>query len=190
MDTPEVVDNPAEVQHTTSVVDLNVLYKKWHRAGFISVGYWPHADRFFIEIGSLDRSTGKLNSATKCFVPVTQFLAYLHAEVHGTMPIIFPDSFYGGSTVDGRSVSRVFKLAYWTSQGQPDSTARAFKCGHFEGIRTDSGAIKPDLKKMISMDLIKMTLAEIADLYQTLTLAVVAQRTVQMLSLQNDKPSG
>jgi hypothetical protein len=159
------------------------IYKKWHKTGFISVGYWAKASKFTIEIGSLGQD-GSLKSPTKCFVPVYQMLAYLHAEVNSQVVNVYPKfdlegySFYGGGkSPTGGVVSRVFKITNWKDKvGNVDKSGRAFKCGHFAGQTTTSGAITPILSEMISSDVIKMTVSDLAEIYQICSLAVIHER--------------
>jgi hypothetical protein len=71
-------------------------------------------------------------------------------------------------------VSRVFKITHWKNKtGQMDTGARAFKCGHFAGQVTSSGAITPILSEMITSDVIKMTVADLAEIYEICALAVI-----------------
>jgi hypothetical protein len=170
---------------TTTQNEIETIYKKWHRTGFIAVGYWPSADKLTIEIGSLDTNQS-LKSATKCFIPVSQFVAYLRAEISGNLANIYPKyaesglAFYGGGKTDKGVVSRVFKSTVWTSGGNTDPAGRAFKCGHFVGTRTEQGAVQPDYKQPLSADTIKMTLADLAEIFETIQLKVIAERVVAL----------
>lgn len=166
---------PTDNQSSNQLTEVETLYKKWHKTGFISVAYWSKADRVIIEIGSLE-SDGSLKSATKCFIPAAQFLAYLRSEINDTLDLIYPNfdsnghAFYGGGDTPSGVVARVFKIAYWTSKNSnsPDKASRAFKCGHFKGKKTDQGAVTPDYSQVISANSIKMTLADIAEIFEIL----------------------
>jgi hypothetical protein len=140
---------------TTTQNEIETIYKKWHRTGFIAVGYWPSADKLTIEIGSLDTNQS-LKSAESGL------------------------AFYGGGKTDKGVVSRVFKSTVWTSGGNTDPAGRAFKCGHFVGTRTEQGAVQPDYKQPLSADTIKMTLADLAEIFETIQLKVIAERVVAL----------
>jgi hypothetical protein len=177
----------ADNTNTSQSTEVETLYKKWHKTGFISISYWSKADRIVIEIGSLE-SSGSLKSATKCFVPAPQFLAYLRSEINDTLDVIYPGfnanghSFYGGGDTPTGVVARVFKITHWMGKNQAvDTTSRAFKCGHFKGKRTDQGAVTPDYSQVISANSIKMTLADIAEIFEILYKQILVAALVPVI---------
>ena len=163
------------------------LYKKWFRSktqsGFVSVRPWFDALKIKIDIGKTS-ADGKLLSSTNLFVDACDFAAYLSSIVNGTAHVNFPanqrmgaptdESFvsYGGGMVDGKPVSRIFKSHYWQNGETYDQSSFAWKCGHFAARKSDSGAFIPDMAKTLSVDMIKITRAEIATISYKLNLAL------------------
>lgn len=149
------------------------VFKKWHRTGFISVGYWAKADKVIIELGSMEEG-GTLKSATKCFIEAPRFLSYLRAEVNGTLSHLYPDyetkgfEVFGGTTNKDGVISRVFKSTYWTKGDKPDLTGRAFKCGQFKGTKSAQGAIMPIYKEKLSLDSMRISVEMLAEMYEIL----------------------
>lgn len=155
------------------------IYKKWFKTssfgGFLSISPWLDGGKWTIDIGAVD-SSSKPTSNTKCFVDAVAFNTYLTEVVagrgYGVYPkragLASPESFisYGGSEVKGRLISRVFKAHWWgaSADNEGDQSAFVFKCGHFEGKRTDSGAITPDLSSALSTDMIKVTRVEFTEI--------------------------
>lgn len=180
--------------------DYVPIFKKWHKTGFISVSYWPEAQKAVVDIGKIDPADDNaLRSSTKCFLPAVKFLAYLRAENQGTLFQLFPkyaeegwSEFSGSETqrvVDGTSqvltIARVFKSTYWTvpSTKQADTTARAFKCGHFHGTKTSQGAFTPQYDKPpISVDLVKLTMLDLSLIFEQLQLAMNAEAVAQLIA--------
>lgn len=167
------------------------LIKKWHRSGFISVSYWAHAGKVIIEIGSTDpNKNNALVSASKCYLPVNQFLAYLRAEVHGQTARLFAQfeekgvSFFGGSP-KLPVVSRIFNSKIYVKDGNPDGRARTFTCAHYEGRVQDKGVVIPDFKKQISYNTMKITLTDIAEIFETLSNQVIAEKIVKLYDERN-----
>ncbi len=159
---------------TNNAKNDNSVYKKWHKTGLINIGYWPDADKVTVEVGSLDDG-GRLKSATKCYLPLFKFLAYLRAEISRNVSHIYPsygdkgEQFFGGGKgKDGALVSRVFTTEFWT-KGDPAS-GRRFKCGEYAGKSTDQGAILPDYKTIHSENQIKMTASDLAEVYEILSI--------------------
>lgn len=159
------------------------VHKKWMqttgKGGFVNVEYWPRTNRVVIDIGTTQDN--KLISSAKCYVKAYQFLAYLEAEVNDTVDHLYPDFFsedpkkvgvvwYGG-TGGANPVARVFKSQPWYN----DQTGRAFKCGWFEGEPKAKGAISPIYSKELRKEQIKMTMVEIAELYQALKMTMLVQ---------------
>lgn len=183
------IDIP-QVQHNNT---SDSIYKRWHRSGFINIGFFAKAEKVTIEIGSTDGDKG-LKSATKCFVPAAQFIAYLYAEINGNLLELHPQFadkgityFGGGQTPDKGVISRVFKTSYWGAKTGTtgDVSSRAFKCGHFEGNRTSTDAITPDYSKPLSQDMIKIGLAEIAEIYQIVHMTVLAHKVAGVMKDAN-----
>lgn len=159
------------------------VYKKWMqtttKGGLVNVEYWPRTNRVVIDIGQIQDN--KLVSSAKCYVKAYQFLAYLEAEVNGLITHLYPDfassdpkqagvTWYGGSG-GSQPVARVFKVVPWYN----DEKARAFKCGWFEGRIQAKGAISPDYSKQLRNEQIKMTMVELAELYQALKMTILVQ---------------
>lgn len=165
------------------------LYKKWFRSktqnGFVSIKPWMEAFKLKIDIGKTSPD-GKLLSSTNVFVDAVDFGAYLRAITLGTADTLFPQNdrmgvptaegfvSYGGATIEGKPVSRIFKAHYWQSGDSVDSTAFAWKCGHFAARKSDSGAFIPDMKSPISVDLIKVTRQDIASISYLVDLAMIS----------------
>jgi hypothetical protein len=155
------------------------LYKKWFRSktqsGFLAIKPWNQALKMKIDIGKTS-SEGKLLSSTPIFVDSIDFGAYLKSIANGTSLINFPqnekngsptpESFvsYGGSVIEGKPISRIFKAHYWQSGEDYDSTSFVWKCGHFAARKSDSGAFIPDMKSPLSVDQIKVTRQEITSI--------------------------
>lgn len=165
------------------------LYKKWFRSktqsGFVSVRPWFDALKLKVDIGKTS-ADGKLLSSTNVFVDACDFAAYLNSIVNGTAHVNFPanqrmgaptdESFvsYGGGMIEGKPVSRIFKSHYWQTGESYDQSSFAWKCGHFAAKKSDSGAFIPDMSKSLSVDMIKMTRAEIATISYKLNLALTS----------------
>lgn len=182
--------------HDEHVVDpnkpatyTNDLYKKWFRSktqnGFVSIKPWFEALKLKIDIGKTSPD-GKLLSSTNVFVDAVDFGAYLRAITLGTADTLFPQNdrmgvptpegfvSYGGSTIEGKPVSRIFKAHYWQSGENVDPSAFAWKCGHFAARKSDTGAFIPDMKSPISVDLIKVTRQDIASISYLVDMAVIS----------------
>ena len=159
------------------------VYKKWFRTkdkqGFCSITAWFDAVKVVIDVGEV---VGEVN-ATKCFVDAYEFLTWAKAVRDGRAEVLYPErdqcptpeSFvsFGGSG----EVARVFK-AHWWNQGSnngPKDASRgfAFKCGHFKGRTTGQGAIIPDFQSPVSVNMIKMTHVEIAEIANRLEHALL-----------------
>lgn len=165
------------------------LYKKWFRSktqsGFLAIKPWFKALKMKVDIGKTS-AEGKLISSTNVFVDAVDFGAYLRAINNGTAANIYPandrlgiptaEGFasYGGATIDGKPVSRIFKAHYWMQGETVDPTAFVFKCGHFAARKSDSGAFIPDMKQLISVDSIKVTRQDIASISYLIDLSMVS----------------
>jgi hypothetical protein len=165
------------------------LYKKWFRSktqsGFLSIRPWFDALKLKIDIGKTS-ADGKLISSTNVFVDACDFAAYLKSLTLGTGPINYPSNermgvptdegfvSYGGSLIDGKPISRIFKSHHWQNNDNYDTSAFAWKCGHFQARKSDSGAFIPDMSKSISVDMIKVTRSELATISYKVDLALTA----------------
>lgn len=168
------------------------IFKRWHRTGFISIGYWAKANRITVEIGAMD-DNGDLKNATKCFLDAFKFLAYLRAETSNNLLHVYPKyeesgpkggfiSFGGGNTRDHGLVSRVFKVTYWQNGQEIDKSARAFKCGHFKGLPSSQGAVNPDYKSPISQNSMKISMEMIAEMYEAVSSACLVGSVIYQLN--------
>lgn len=167
----------------------NDLYKKWFRSksqsGFLAIRPWFDALKFKIDIGKTSPD-GKLLSSTNVFVDAIDFGAYLKSIANATAVVNFPPNertniptaegfvSYGGATLDGKPVSRIFKAHYWQSGDEYDTSAFVWKCGHFAARKSDSGAFIPDMKQLISMDSIKVTRQDVCSISYLIDLALTS----------------
>lgn len=182
---------PTDNQKETNSIEL---LKKWHRSGFISFSLWNSADKVIIEIGSTDPDNNNaLKQVTKCFLPAVQFLTYLHSEVNGIVTTIFPTftdkgiSFFGGS-VKPPVVSRVFNSSYYKdykNNNAVDTYHRTFRCAHYDGEVKDKGAVQPIYTKKISENTIKLSLLDLAEMYQLLNLHMIIEGVVDEMKENN-----
>lgn len=152
------------------------LYKKFGRDRFCSIRPWIEANKIVVDIGQFDPDSGKLKSASNAFLDIVKFGTYLRAVTNCVaMNIYRKDSrmqvetdegvtFFGGGQIDGRPVSRIFKAQYWKTGDSFDPSAFMWKIGHFEGTEQGKGIIAPNFKAPLSVDSIKMTRIEIAEI--------------------------
>jgi len=168
------------------------LYKKWFRSktqsGFLAIRPWHQALKMKIDIGKTS-SDGKLLGNTAVFVDSVDFAAYLKSvtlltastnyPANERMGAPTPESFvsYGGSVIEGKPVSRIFKAHYWQSGEEFDTTSFVWKCGHFAARKSDSGAFIPDMKASISVDSIKVTRQDIASISYLIDLSMISHVT-------------
>jgi hypothetical protein len=169
------------------------LYKKWFRSktqsGFLSIKPWYQGLKFKIDIGKTSPD-GKLISSTMVFVDSIDFAAYMQSIANCTAAVNYPmndkagvpsaEGFvsYGGGIIEQKPVSRIFKAHYWqNSDNTFDSSAFAWKCGHFTARKTDSGAFIPDMKSPISVDSIKVTRQDVLSISYMLNLSLVSHVT-------------
>lgn len=161
------------------------LYKKWFKAGtqsgFVSITPWYGACKLAIDVGSVDPNTKAVLSSTKCFVDLIEFGTYLRSIVSGTAEKIYPkrdqcpspESFlsYGGS----ETTSRVFKIHYWGAGADAAGTPGSFvfKCGHFGGKVTQTGAVIPNFQDRKSANMIKISLLEMHEIAYRVDLAAI-----------------
>lgn len=165
------------------------LYKKWFRSktqsGFLAIKPWYKALKVKIDIGKTS-SEGKLISSTAVFVDAIDLAAYLRSVANHTatfnylanerqgVPTIEGFASYGGAVIDNKPVSRIFKSHHWQNDDTFDTTAFAWKCGHFNARKADSGAFIPDMSSPISTDFIKVTRQDICSISYLLDLALTA----------------
>jgi len=168
------------------------LYKKWFRSktqsGFLAIRPWNEALKMKIDIGKTS-AEGKLISSTAVFVDSIDFAAYLRSITIGMASVNYPandkmgiptaEGFvsYGGTTLDGKPISRIFKSHYWQTGDTVDSTAFVWKCGHFAARKSESGAFIPDMKSPISVDQIKVTRQDICSISYLMDLSMVSHVT-------------
>ena len=138
------------------------LYKKWFRtpsqAGFLSISPWRETGMVAIDIGEV--KDGQLSRATKCYVSAIELTAYLRGACDTNF------MHYGGAQVEGKPVSRVFKV-------EPTDNNRFLgNCGHFEARRSDTGAYIPNMKNSLSQNMIQVTPDEMRQICLRLELAL------------------
>jgi len=165
------------------------LYKKWFRSktqtGFLSITPWNEALKLKIDIGKTSPD-GKLISSTAVFVDTVDFAAYLKSIANANAFINYPQNdrlgiptnegfvSYGGSVIDNKPVSRIFKAHYWSSGESYDDSAFAWKCGHFAARKSESGAFIPDMKTPLSVDSIKVSRQEICSISYLIDLSMIS----------------
>lgn len=178
-------DSPVQTEKTYE----KDLYKKWFRSktqsGFLSIRPWFAGMKFRVDIGKISND-GKLAGNTHVFVDAVDFAAWLRAVTNGTAAnaypanqktgVLTPEGFvsYGGSEVQGKPISRIFKVHYWQSGETFDPTAFVFKTGHFNAKKTESGAFLPDMKSPISVDSIKVSRQELYSISYLVDLALMS----------------
>lgn len=165
------------------------VFKKWFKtggkSGFLAVGTWLEAGKAYVDIGD---NTGGEAKATKVFTDALQLATFLRAVYDGNGDKLYykrgelPTSesfvYYGGAKVDGSPVSRVLKIHHWQTdfdKENPKFDSRSFvwKTGHFHARQVDSGAFIPDKSKPpISMNMIKVSRVEMAEMHYRLELAL------------------
>lgn len=162
---------------------MEEVYKKWWTGGFISVRYWPNAEKVQIEIAAIDPKTKKTRSLSKSFIDTYPFLTYLHAEVHSNVEKLFPDfatkglQFFGGARdKEGEVISRVSTFGPYkaSKDAAPDMSKRSFRCAVYAGKEVGQGAFQPIYDKPISFDHIQMTHRDITHLYLSLNTSIQA----------------
>lgn len=174
------------------------FYKYWFsyngRGGFLGLNPWLETNKISVDIGSLKESGGKtaLEGNTMLWTNTLDLYAYLTAIADGTATTLYPANeragtspetytYYGGGVMDGKVVSRILKVTYWQGKdGKDDTTAFAWKAGHFEGSKSDTGAIVPNMRKNISMNQIKIPRLEMVKMQQRLHFTLQAYATIQM----------
>lgn len=163
------------------------LYKKWTKSKglgrFLTVRGWLESGKISVDIG--ETGDGGLKKHTQVWANAVSLATYLDAVRLGRAAELYPAAgggntpesfvYYGGGSQDGRPISRVLKISYWTAgkDSPPDPTSFAWKTGHFAARKSDTGAFIPDMSKPLSINLIKMTRAEMAEMATILQLALV-----------------
>lgn len=170
------------------------LYKEWFRsssaAGFISITPWfvdgdgSPVGKFVIDIGSVDPKTNEALSNTKCYVDAIELGVFLRAVATGNATDLYPirsgvfspESYIAfGGTANPDPIARVFKVEYWGANAGSPGNADAFvwKCGHFVGTVSNTGAIQPQYDKAIRSDMIRRTRLQMAMISYKVDLALV-----------------
>lgn len=183
---------PNDTQKSDNKEYQQDLYKKWFRSktqsGFLAIRPWNEALKMKIDIGKTS-AEGKLISSTAVFVDSIDFAAYLRSITIGMASVNYPandrmgiptaEGFvsYGGTTLDGKPISRIFKSHYWQTGDTVDSTAFVWKCGHFAARKSESGAFIPDMKSPISVDQIKVTRQDICSISYLMDLSMISHVT-------------
>jgi hypothetical protein len=141
-----------------------------------------------IDIGKISND-GKLAGNTHVFVDAVDFAAWLRSVINGTAKLAYKanaktgvltdEGFvsYGGAEVQGKPISRIFKIHHWQNNETFDQDAFVFKTGHFNAKKTDSGAFLPDMKSPISVDSIKVTRQELHSISYLVDLALSSHVT-------------
>lgn len=182
------------------------FYKYWFsyngRGGFLSLSPWLETNKIAIDIGSSKEVGGKtqLEGHTQLWCNTLDLYAYLETIATGTAERYFPPNpkggaglsypesyvYYGGGTMGDKVVSRILKVHYWEGKdSKPDMNAFAWKTGHFEGNKSASGAIMPNMNKPISGNLIKIPRLEMVKMYHRLQFTLQAHATAEMISGKN-----
>lgn len=161
------------------------LWKKWSMAGgvgrFLSVSTWNYAAMVSVDIG--ETKEGTLTGHTKVWANMLELTTFLEAVRDGRGTTLYPtrsgletpESFihYGGGKTASGPVSRVLKVHHWKVKDVYDSSAFAWKCGHFEAKTTASGAFIPNMGKPLTVHSIKMSRIEMATLATVMHMAMV-----------------
>lgn len=163
------------------------LYKKWFKSGgqsgFLSLRPWLETGKISVDIGEL--KDNQLVGHTQVWTNIMDLGLYLKSVYDGTGAKLFPASdklglptiegfvYYGGSTIEGKDISRVLKIHHWSSgENSYDSRAFAWKSGHFEGRKGPTGAFIPNMQKCLSMNMIKISRQEMAQAHMRVELAL------------------
>lgn len=159
------------------------LYKKWHRAGFMSLRTALDIGRISVDIGSIDATSKKFQGATKIWTPAIPLYTYLKAVYDGRAVELYAENAkagvptdegyvaYGGRMTDEGPISRVLKIHYWNDT----TNAFVWKAGHFKARATATGAFIPeDMSSPLSAHMIQVTRVEMAQIYVRMGLALDA----------------
>lgn len=163
------------------------VYKKWFRtktkSGFLTLRTWLEAGKASIDIGEIANGTSE-NTIVWC--DAVELATYLQAVTNGQGASLYPVRYglnepegfihYGGSNSGNQPISRILKVSYWRTgsgdQANVDSSAFAWKCGHFKARTSDTGAFIPDMKSPLSVNQIKIARSEMAVMSYRLNLAL------------------
>lgn len=150
------------------VYDDNDLWKKWHRRGFCAVTAWHERGMVAVDVGEVHN--GKLIGATKCFVNPIELVAWLrHRNPTGPTEAREFVHYGGGHTKENGTISRILKI---TGAAPEEGHLPTYwiKTGHFAASRSAQGAFIPDMKQPLSVNSIKATELELAELQVRLEL--------------------
>lgn len=162
----------------------DAVFKKWYRtkdkSGFLTLDTWLEAGKVSLDIGEV---IGDQTNNTKVWCDAMAFATYLRAVTNGTAERIYPkrsglstpESFinYGGGEMEGRKVSRILKVVYWGSEDRGyDSSAFNYKAGHFAATTNAQGAYIPNMQEVLSVNMIKMSRSEVAEMSFRLDIAL------------------
>jgi hypothetical protein len=183
-----VLVQPEEVTTETKQY-RDPIYKQWfktkERSGFLSISPWLEANKFIVDIGEAG-ADGKLKGSTACYVDAITLSLYCKSVYDLTAKDLYPANakngvptdealtIYGGSKPSGKVVSRVFKIHHWQKGQEYDLSAFTWKCGHFEGRESASGAFMPDLNKPISVNSIKVNRLQMAEIAYRMNIHITA----------------
>lgn len=194
-DTPEFRDEPEREGDKDYGTDL---YKKWSKAGgtgrVLSIRPWLEAGKISIDIGETVEAGGKarMKGHTLVWTNILGLATYLSAVRDGRGAQLYPANakagvptpegfvYYGGGKIEGKPVSRILKIHHWQSgDNNFDDAAFVWKCGHFSARTSSTGAYIPDMSKVLSINSIKVTRTEMAEIAYSVNLALInhASRT-------------
>lgn len=164
------------------------LYKVWKKVGtigrFLTIAPWMEAGKVSIDIG--ETGEGGLKSNTKCFASLLSLTTYLQAVCDNQAAQLYPaddkkgvptqEGFvaYGGANTPQGPVARLVKIHYWgTGEKTYDARAFAWKTGCFKAKTSTSGAFIADMSQVLSINSIKVSRVEMAEMALVLQLALV-----------------
>lgn len=170
------------------------LFKHWfqgkERGGFLSVDPWFEAGKLKIDVGSTQGS--KRLSSTMVWANMIDLYVYLRAVHEGRATTLYPANpktgiptaegfaYYGGSTMESGPVSRIIKIHHWEkADDQFDTSAFAWKTGHFAARKSQTGAYIPDMSKRLSADFIRIPRVKMSELFVRLDIAINAYASAQ-----------
>lgn len=182
----EVVTDPTDGPVAPKEYEQDI-YKKVTRTKdqgrFVAVRPAWEIAKMAVDIGRFN-AQNKLESSSICWLDIIKFGTYLKAVAENRAKDVYvPDKWNMFETPEGLTVfggnaqgtvARVFKASYWGSKDNYDTTCFRWKVGHFKGSKQGPGMIKPDFSSPISVDDIKVTRQEIAEISYALDLAITA----------------
>lgn len=168
------------------------IYKEWFKtktsAGFIALNPYllgkenEYVGKVGVDIGKVDPSNNSVVSATQCWVDAIELCVYLNAICYHHHLNLYPKRYgvnspssfisFGGSG----EVSRVIKIEQWGSNKDNEGKEHeyAWKCAHFKGKRTETGAIEPIYNESIRMDMIKRNRSQLLVMHYRLDAEIKA----------------